>query len=394
MTDTIFWEIIFIMERMNMFEIENCYRIIFEAMLEASVLPCIAKGIGQYTEAGVAFVTEKGKLMACSGLWADLFPVSAEKGYLTFADYTAIYDRKEADGRYWCITPVYGDRRVIGHAALVYGKEEEKELFRELGGILAQNVKRYFGEEQKRYIYDQPLRDCMLGRMLFEEGIPEQAKEKNCPEGKYMAVLFCKEDGNAAEMSARLHNIWSRTYIYEEEDKVFVLLYQVKEKDVASIYAGIEKEKLKCCISEVFSGTCLCRGKKNILKRIAQAEGSWEGAVRREKDWFMRGMYTYTAPLFEKAGLSDYSIGQLILEDEKNHTELYHSLKTYLLCENNVTVAAKRLHIHRNTLVYRLKRIKECIDKDMNDYKVSRELLAFIMMNDIAGQRIRSGYED
>ena len=104
----------------------------------------------------------------------------------------------------------------------------------------------------------------------------------------------------------------------------------------------------------------------------------------------MRGMYTYTVSLIRKAGLSDYSIEQLILEDEKNNTELYYSLKVYLLCENNVTAAAKRLHIHRNTLVYRLKRIREIIGGDMNDYETSRGLLAFIMMNDAAGQNVRS----
>lgn len=110
----------------------------------------------------------------------------------------------------------------------------------------------------------------------------------------------------------------------------------------------------------------------------------------------MQGMYTYTTALIENAWLRDYSMERLLLEDERNHTELYHTLKTYLLCENNVTVAAKRLHIHRNTLVYRLKQIKECIDVDTNDYEVCRELLACIMMYDSARQSIRSrtDYED
>lgn len=101
----------------------------------------------------------------------------------------------------------------------------------------------------------------------------------------------------------------------------------------------------------------------------------------------MQGMYTYTAPLIEKGGLSDYSIGSLLLEDEKNNTELYHTLKVYLLCENNITAAAKTLHIHRNTLVYRLKQIKECMDVDVNDHEISRGLLAFIMMNDVVGHK-------
>ena len=58
----------------------------------------------------------------------------------------------------------------------------------------------------------------------------------------------------------------------------------------------------------------------------------------------------------------------------------------YLLCGNNITVAAKMLHIHRNTLVYRLKQIRECLEIDFNDIEISRGILSFILMNDISRQ--------
>lgn len=374
-----------------MFEIENCYRIIFEAMLEEPVLLSIAERIEQYTNAGLAFVTGTGKLMACSHLWSMVFPVSAGKAYLTFEDYVAIYGREKMDGQSCCVTPVYGGKMVIGHVVLVYGGEEGEEQFQKLGLVLAENVKRFFEEEQKAFIFKQPLKEYIIGRMLFEDELTEAAEEDYCPEGKYIVILFCKKDGRAEELVARIRSIWNCIHVYEERDAVFILLYLVKEQDSDVICAGIEAEKQRCCISDVFSKLSLCRCKKNILKRMACAEESQKTApVRKEKDWMMRGMYTYTVPLIQKAGLTDYSIEQLILEDEKNNTELYYSLKVYLLCENNVTAAAKRLHIHRNTLVYRLKRIREIIDGDMNDYETSRGLLAFIMMNDAAGQNIRS----
>ena len=44
----------------------------------------------------------------------------------------------------------------------------------------------------------------------------------------------------------------------------------------------------------------------------------------------------------------------------------------------------QNLHIHRNTLVYRLKQIKECMEIDINDNGTARELLSFMMMYDIA----------
>ena len=42
--------------------------------------------------------------------------------------------------------------------------------------------------------------------------------------------------------------------------------------------------------------------------------------------------------------------------------------------------------MNRNTLVYRLKQIRECIEADINDNETARELLAFMMMYDISRQ--------
>lgn len=371
-----------------MFAIENCYRIIFEAMLEDSIFMCIAERIEEYTGAGVAFVAGTGKILACSCICEKLFPVSAGLGHLTFEDYAAVRDRKELDGSFLCVTPVYGGKMAVGYIILVYGERTEEAAFGELGRILAQNVKRYFEEEHRQYLFCQPLKENMAGWTLFEEDASELFEEYDFPLGNYIAVLLCKDDGKAQEKVAVLRGIWKCLYIYEKQHEVFVLLYHLKEQDIPSVYEAIEAQKCGCCVSEAFSDICLCRDKKKSLQRMALVKDSREtAAVRREKEWSMRGMYTYTASLIEKAGLRDYSIERLLLEDERNHTELYHTLKTYLLCENNVTAAAKRLHIHRNTLVYRLKQIKECIDVDTNDFEVSRELLAFIMMYDIAGHR-------
>ena len=108
--------------------------------------------------------------------------------------------------------------------------------------------------------------------------------------------------------------------------------------------------------------------------------------MKREKEWSVQGLYTYTTPLFKEAGLSDYRLLRLLQEDRENNTQLYYTLKIYLLNENNVTMAADSLHIHRNTLVYRLKQIRECIEADINDNETARELLAFMMMYDVSRQ--------
>lgn len=369
-----------------MFEIENCYRIIFEAMLEESALRCIAERIGNYTKTEVAFVSGTGRILACSSLWGSLFPESMEKEHLILEDYEAIFEKEAISGRQLCVTPVYSGKQVAGDVVLVC-REEEKETVRELGMILAQNTRRYFEKESKQCVFKQSLREHMIGWTLFEDDASKLEGKKNCPEEQYIVVLLTRKDGDVEETVARLCSIWGCMYICEESEDVFLLLYHLTDRDVSFVYSRIEEEKIRCSISEAFSKICLCKSRKNILKRIALVKESHKtGLVRREKEWCMQGLYTYAASAIEKVGLSDYSIDSLILEDEKNHTELYRTLKTFLLSENNVTSAAKTLHIHRNTLVYRLKQIKECLDVDVNNPDISREMLAFIMMNDVLGQ--------
>jgi len=53
--------------------------------------------------------------------------------------------------------------------------------------------------------------------------------------------------------------------------------------------------------------------------------------------------------------------------DDKHNTKLNETLDTYLRLERNVVQTSKTLFIHRSTLFYRLDRIQQIIDVDLND---------------------------
>lgn len=61
--------------------------------------------------------------------------------------------------------------------------------------------------------------------------------------------------------------------------------------------------------------------------------------------------------------------------DEKNNTELYHTLKTYLELERNVLQTANTLFIHRSTLFYRIERIRKLTNIDLDNSKTRLILL-------------------
>ena len=61
------------------------------------------------------------------------------------------------------------------------------------------------------------------------------------------------------------------------------------------------------------------------------------------------------------------ALPQLREYDRKNATQLYHTLKVYLLHERNIADTAKDLFIHRNSLLYRIRRIGEITNTDLED---------------------------
>lgn len=389
-------------EVIDMYEIDVCYKIIFEAMLENPVLKTIAEKIGAYTNSTIAFVTETGKIL--SGFcFCDL---SAEKlyendtdtelvktledsftcGHLTLSNLKAISQRRLIPNTHMVyMEPVYGNRGICGYVILIT-EEDDDIFFKELIEIMRQTIRKYLEEEQSQKVIYQSFREQITGWTLFENS-REINEIRPFPEGNYIVILCQKEGVQDAELFCEMKQMWNYMYFYETPKEIIALCYHISESDAEDVYKTIESCGFRCCVSEPFSSLELCTGKKDILRRISLVNDVEGGnKMKREEEWSMQGLYMCTLPLIEKAGLHDYSIHRLLLEDERNHTELYETLKMYLLCGNNITVAAKMLHIHRNTLVYRLKQIRECLEIDFNDIEISRGILSFILMNDISRQ--------
>jgi len=60
-------------------------------------------------------------------------------------------------------------------------------------------------------------------------------------------------------------------------------------------------------------------------------------------------------------------LGPLLEYDHRTGNELVETLETYFVCNGNLSEAARRLHLHRNSLLYRLERIQEVLRADLED---------------------------
>jgi purine catabolism regulator len=68
------------------------------------------------------------------------------------------------------------------------------------------------------------------------------------------------------------------------------------------------------------------------------------------------------------------TMGKLVTYDARSDGELLRTLETYFACHGSPTEAAARLHVHRNTLLYRLQRIRTVAGLDLDDPEVRLSL--------------------
>lgn len=59
--------------------------------------------------------------------------------------------------------------------------------------------------------------------------------------------------------------------------------------------------------------------------------------------------------------LVDRRISKLAFYDRQHGTDLGHTLFTYLVCNHSLTVTAEILHVHKNTVGYKLGRIRQLV---------------------------------
>jgi purine catabolism regulator len=115
-------------------------------------------------------------------------------------------------------------------------------------------------------------------------------------------------------------------------------------------------------------------GPAKWIQSLQQARESW----RLGKEWKGAavtyfgdlGLYQLLTALGSNAEAMRFfrkTLGRLIIHDDNRNAELVETLEAFFACHGNLSQTANRLHIHRNTLTYRLERISSITQLDLDD---------------------------
>lgn len=378
-----------------MIDVNACYKIAFDSWVEKISFEQMAEKVRDYTKASVLIVKTDGEIPIYASAMTGKKFQKVRRKWLT----TQVYDyfiKKKADffGEFYCISnqisvvakEIKIDGLLYGYAAVVFrdGYPEAKEEYLAVADILSTISINYWREHPYPLKGNNLMRKRLMIHDIFCGTVCNLRYLSREILGNYVMVYFPKN--NVRNFSHTVSGIWKQNCIWEEKEALWALFYQIdSSKEENLLLQKLKQLQVPCCVSTPFQDLTKCKKKVKWLRRMdLLKEYDKVDNVMLEGEWYAETMYTYAYPMLASMGVSDYSLQILQKEDEEKNTEFYETLKTYFLCGHNAVETANVLHIHRNTLVYRLEKIRDLTGMDIEDVKKSEELLALMMMNDFA----------
>lgn len=131
---------------------------------------------------------------------------------------------------------------------------------------------------------------------------------------------------------------------------------------------------------------------KSSRREAAEAVKVASVSDTEERIFFYKeqGIYTFISKVTDSRFLDDYvvkNIGKLIDADEINNGSLCETLESFLNHNCNVKETAQSLIIHRNTLNYRLNKIRELLGVDFENLDTCLELKLAFMIRSYRGRK-------
>lgn len=274
-----------------------------------------------------------------------------------------------------------------------------KEQVCELNQMITRTIS--IGLSWKKQIYGyrdsgarQIVSRILLGKTSDRDDIPKISEDvfEKYVISPYILVLLKTEQDSAAEVQrirSKISDLYQEVLVCVDKGEFTILFTQVdsvrKEERIQEFIRCLSKEvQGRCAVSSRFDERQRIRGKRKLLDRILKIQERLrnETIVCLENEYYEKLICSYAYDVIGADGYGIADLERLEREDREKGTEFYKSLKEYLLSGNNVNLSAKRLFIHRNTMVYRLSKIHELIETDINQPDSARRLLLTMFLRE------------
>ena len=251
-----------------------------------------------------------------------------------------------------------------------HGRSEESEALVELAGFLAEYFDRvsavitvaYLGERELLVSEEERWTRSLLDRLCVDSPLAATDKELadrlgvpvDCPYSPFVVMMPDRPSDRHAALAAHLRRAGWRLAV-TQSDRVVGLAW--KPLDLPDLGVG---PAVLLAIGEPTPRGELAAAREEL--EVLAEHGRRMGLVGRlnAEDYLLEMLLGCSPGL--AARLKERVLTPLADDD---HVELAHTLKTLVACRFDRTATSAALHVHRNTLAYRLGRIEEMTGLDL-----------------------------
>lgn len=294
---------------------------------EIYVMPGGTKTIGTY-------LRTNGELIAGFGLWEHTHPILPSDIELVQVLYDVLISTIDAQKR---SAPVRSSASII--ADLISGVQIDEDLLEKL----ELNCKRPW----RLLVIDTPYRsDVVYKRNLFQR---LQALPMSC-----IPLIY--------------------------EDYVVALVSQENADEIInSILGRKDRQYYQAGLSLPFDNLRIVSTRYKQVRYAIEQAGTEPGLYYGE-DYALPYLICLFSEQNKKQDLIHPALDVLKQHDSEKNSELYETLYQYLLYERSILLGSQAMHIHKNSFMYRLQRIRALTDLDLDDPMLRGYLLLSFLM--------------
>ena len=373
---------------------ENIYADAFKIFVKAKNLNEIIAGLYSIIHNPIAVINRDFQLVACHSPFLfddETRNESIRMGYVNYSTYKKIRETLKVEDASKIVTTLSSNRRLI-----INLKNERNEI---LGLLIILEVEtklelisddfiKILSELTKKYIYDQNfaktnddiksfftslLDNTFTDKTIFLQKIKDLKIDLKNP--YYLLILDFNEqfnEGSKIETESFFLSLIKKQIIattYKNGDYVLLIKDKLNEETIVKINDFLFKMRFYMIVSnrivDLYSINNIFIEEYKIFTLLQKTVGDY---LLYDLANFLPFLPLISYKKEELINFINEDIYQIFLYDQANKSEFIDTIYLYLLTNKSLNETAKRLYIHKNTITYRLEKIKELFSLDFFDY--------------------------
>lgn len=283
------------------------------------------------------------------------------------------------------VSKVIIDGNSVGSVIILESNEKftdnTYEVIKLLSNVISEELKKdQVYRNLNGLMYENLIVDVLEKSVADEKTLKERMKSANCNFGDNLYLLVAEISSynttNAPSnyLKQSLEQIFAEHKSLFYKDHILILVDLKKDSSISPdtkkrLVDFLEKHDITLAVSSNFHNILdignsykQCKDTLELVSKL-----NLNGNVFFYEDFKFYHLLCNTNPNINLLNFCSDGLLKLIDYDKENNTEYFKTLKAYIAADKNAVQTAKNMYIHRNTINYRLNKIKEISNLDLDN---------------------------